>query len=238
MTKEELKEFYKERIQNFEQTPWYDRDESATEEYEAHKLTLEFLEQELLHKDEVILTRKEYGELVSSESENGYAQGYDRALEDNSLAIERYQNLVDYFDDEDAAKTILGDEEEFNKWLKRIKWHVKKADELARKLEKESCKDAISRKAMLDYQQYLHGKMPNEENYKLWEFIKDLPPVIPQKKGKWVLNDYQGVQAVGFQTYHCSECGREISSKYHGKMMLLEKFPYCHCGAKMEKDGE
>ena len=32
---------------------------------------------------------------------------------------------------------------------------------------------------MLDYQQYLHGKMSNEENHKLWEFIKGLPPVTP-----------------------------------------------------------
>ena len=30
---------------------------------------------------------------------------------------------------------------------------------------------------MLGYQQYLHGRMLNEENHKLWEFIKDLPPV-------------------------------------------------------------
>lgn len=44
--------------------------------------------------------------------------------------------------------------------------------------------DAISRNAMLDYQQYLHGKMSNEENHKLWEFIKDLPSVTPAQK--WI----------------------------------------------------
>ena len=53
------------------------------------------------------------------------------------------------------------------------------------------------------------------------------------KTGHWILNDYQGVQAVGYLTYHCSECGREISSKYHGKISLLKEYPYCHCGAKM-----
>jgi hypothetical protein len=53
--------------------------------------------------------------------------------------------------------------------------------------EQEPCEDAISRKAMLEYQQYLHGKMPNEENHKLWEFIKELPSVTPkQKTGKWI----------------------------------------------------
>jgi hypothetical protein len=46
----------------------------------------------------------------------------------------------------------------------------------------EQCEDAISRKAMLEYQQYLHGKMSNEENHKLWEFIKELPSVTPNKK--------------------------------------------------------
>lgn len=54
-----------------------------------------------------------------------------------------------------------------------------------------------------------------------------------QKKGKWILNETQDVQAVGYKTYHCSECGREIISKYHGKISLLKEFPYCHCGTKM-----
>ena len=63
------------------------------------------------------------------------------------------------------------------------------------------------------------------------------PSVIPQpKRGHWVLNDNQGVQAAGCLTYHCSECGREISSKYHGKISLLKEYPYCHCGAKMESE--
>lgn len=57
------------------------------------------------------------------------------------------------------------------------------------------------------------------------------------KKGHWILNDNQGVQAVGYLTYHCSECGREISSKYHGKISLLKEYPYCHCGADM-REGE
>lgn len=55
------------------------------------------------------------------------------------------------------------------------------------------------------------------------------------KTGHWMLNDNQGVQAVGRLTYHCSECGREISSKYHGKISLLKEYPYCHCGAKMQE---
>lgn len=57
-------------------------------------------------------------------------------------------------------------------------------------------------------------------------------------KGKWILNDIQCVQAVGYLTYYCSECGREISSKYHGKISLLKEYPYCHCGAYMVGEDE
>ena len=42
------------------------------------------LEQEP-RKDEVILTKEEYGELVSSEFDNGYAKGYREALEQESV---------------------------------------------------------------------------------------------------------------------------------------------------------
>lgn len=60
-------------------------------------------------------------------------------------------------------------------------------DYLGEQLEQEPCEDAISRNAMLDYQQYLHGKMSNEENHKLWEFIKDLPSVtLTRKKDGWI----------------------------------------------------
>lgn len=72
---------------------------------------------------------------------------------------------------------------------------------------------------------------------KWWASMANLsfPSVQPEiKTGYWILNDNQGVQAVGYLTYHCSECGREISSKYHGKVSLLKEYPYCHCGAKME----
>lgn len=77
--------------------------------------------------------------------------------------------------------------------------------------------------------------------------IKEIPTTIPinvfeqlisleLRTGHWILNDTQGVQAVGYLTYHCSECGREICSKYHGKISLLKEYPYCHCGAKMQSE--
>lgn len=51
------------------------------------------------------------------------------------IALNRYRDLQDYFSDEAVAKTILENQTEFKSWLKRLKWHTKKVDELARKLE-------------------------------------------------------------------------------------------------------
>ena len=50
----------------------------------AHKMAIKALEQEP-RKDEVILTKEEYGELVSSEFDNGYTKGYSEALEQNDV---------------------------------------------------------------------------------------------------------------------------------------------------------
>jgi hypothetical protein len=89
----------------------------------------------------------------------------------------------------------------------------------------EPCVDAISREEMLKYQYYLHGKMSNEENHKLWQFIKSLPSVTPkQKTGKWNVLGYDDPSV---RMYKCSEC--------HMKITL--KFNYCpNCGAKMESE--
>lgn len=57
-------------------------------------------------------------------------------------------------------------------------------DEAIKALEQQPCDDCVSRAEMLKYQQYLRGKMSNEENHKLWEFIKALPPVTPTQK--WI----------------------------------------------------
>lgn len=143
-----------------------------------------------------------------------------KAEQKNRIARERYEDLVGYFG---GDETIIESREEFQKWLARIRWHVKKCDELAREKEAEPCEDAISREEMLKYQWYLHGKMSNEENHKLWQFIKSLPSVTQkQKTGKWNILGYDD-PSVRF--YKCSEC--------HMKITL--KFNYCqNCGAKME----
>lgn len=105
-----------------------------------------------------------------------------------------------------------------------------------------SCKDAISKASVYEILGNLMA-IPYELDRPITEKdvsesmdeINALPPVLPMyQQGKWIPNGEQGVQAVGFKTYHCSECGREISSKYHGKYSLLKEFPYCHCGSRNE----
>ena len=103
-------------------------------------------------------------------------------------------------------------------------------------LAQKPCKDSISREDAL---LALTGEWTEPSDELIHRFIrriKNLPPVTPQPKmGRWILNGNQGVQAVGYLTYHCSECEREINSKYHGKISLLKEYPYCHCGAKMKE---
>lgn len=62
-------------------------------------------------KDEVILTKKEYGELVSSEFDNGYAKGFREALEqepcEDAVSRQAVLNALDKrFDSIPVEQTI------------------------------------------------------------------------------------------------------------------------------------
>ncbi len=106
-------------------------------------------------------------------------------------------------------------------------------------LEQEPCEDCISRQKVLSTLFYKSdGNCEVVLNKNLQDRIKALPSVYPQKPktGHWIRNKEQGVQAVGYVNYHCSECGREICSKYNGRISLVKEYPYCHCGAKMESE--
>ena len=56
-----------------------------------------------------------------------------------TIATERYEDLCKYFGSQ--ADFILTDRKEFKRWLERVKWHVKKVDELTRRSEDERCTD-------------------------------------------------------------------------------------------------
>lgn len=90
------------------------------------------------------------------------------ANEDRELAIEYLEKMKeDYIEGEGYERYPLAE------------WYV--LDDVTKWLKQEPSDDCISRKAMLDYQQYLRGKMSNEENHKLWEFIKNLPSATPAR---------------------------------------------------------
>ena len=52
------------------------------------------LEQEPISETDIILTREEYGELVSSEYDNGYAKGYREALEQEPI-LDKINEIIE-----------------------------------------------------------------------------------------------------------------------------------------------
>ena len=51
------------------------------------------------------------------------------------------------------------------------------------------------------------------------------------KKGKWIRITNGAMREI----YICSECGRQIEGDGIDSLMHI-RYPYCHCGAKMEVD--
>ena len=62
--------------------------------------------------------------------------------------------------------------------------------------------------------------------------IEDAPTVdaVEVVHGRWEQVQRWATKA----KYRCSVCGREIMSAVK---VNIEKYPYCHCGAKMDGDG-
>ena len=91
-------------------------------------------------------------------------------------------------------------------------------------LAQKSCDDAISREAVIEWliDKDIIKTKNQEENAR--RELAELPSVTPQPKiGKWIIiDDCEHFIA------KCSECGRIEDSR------MINKYPYCHCGAKME----
>ena len=91
--------------------------------------------------------------------------------------------------------------------------------------------DYIERQAVIDTVKknfkYLPGYMNATINY-----IKELPSadVAPVVHGRWLpIVSYNN-------TYKCSECGRLLVDITDGLKMVAKHYPYCHCGAKMDRE--
>ncbi len=64
--------------------------------------------------------------------------------------------------------------------------------------------------------------------------LKKMPSadVAPVRRGRWLpIVSYNN-------TYKCSECGRLLVDITDGLNMVAKHYPYCHCGAKMDAQGE
>lgn len=72
--------------------------------------------------------------------------------------------------------------------------------------------------------------LPSPEMRVTKQLIEEAPTIDaePVKHGHWIIiDDVEKFLA------KCSECGRVEDTR------LIENYPYCHCGAKMDlKDGE
>jgi len=83
-----------------------------------------------------------------------------------------------------------------------------------------------------EWEEYI--KETNYSDYD-WKYEKraDICPLVEieeHKKGKWIKVS-ETEFGIGYQ---CSECGKFIlTESIDGRK--LEDFPYCHCGAKMER---
>lgn len=91
---------------------------------------------------------------------------------------------------------------------------------------KESCEDAISRQAVLDYiHRILNQGTGKKKSFEfIRKYVEKLPPVKPQEKtGHWIFHEIEDT----LRWYECDQCGAEA----------VKEYDYCHgCGAKMVKE--
>lgn len=91
----------------------------------------------------------------------------------------------------------------------------------------------INRETAFDAVTDLAGKASTRSAYEaVWKSaraLKKLPAadVAPVVHGRWEQIKEWATKA----KYRCSVCGREIMSAVK---VNIEKYPYCHCGAKMD----
>lgn len=116
-------------------------------------------------------------------------------------------------------------------------WNEKVCAEVINTLEQEPCEYAISRQSAIFLANDLKEDLPDDEhiadmvlahNEGILEYqtkLSLLPPVTPQPKtGRWIIID-DCEQFIA----KCSECGRIEDSRD------ISKYPYCHCGARMQE---
>lgn len=103
-----------------EEVPMSDKDKLLLEVNKAICNNLKALEQELT-MDEVILTKEEYGELVSSEFDNGYTKGYREALEQEPVLDNIRAEIWDLqYGDEERNMTDKNRVDAYNNAIRQV----------------------------------------------------------------------------------------------------------------------
>ena len=97
--------------------------------------------------------------------------------------------------------------------------------------EHVSATDTISRQAAIDAikdRYYKYGRFAKKDE--LIYALEKLPPAQPkQRTGKWI----KITKGAMHEKYMCSACGRTIEEDGIERLVPI-KYPFCHCGAKME----
>lgn len=115
-------------------------------------------------------------------------------------------------------------------------------------------KEYIERGAILDAIAEGHGKINDTQEgtaIEIWDEIKKIPAadVVEVRHGEWVIKSvsYRMIDDFDEELYvECPFCKRRfwVAYEFDDEKILKyarEKYPYCHCGAKMDgerKDGK
>ena len=92
-------------------------------------------------------------------------------------------------------------------------------------IRKADAKDALQEKVFHNLTDEFYGAM---------QVLDELEPadVVQVVHGRWLpIVSYNN-------TYKCSECGRLLVDITDGLKMVAKHYPYGHCGAKMDAQGE
>ena len=96
--------------------------------------------------------------------------------------------------------------------------------------------ELVSRRAVIKSVTQEYNRRRTGDGLKLaWieKAINETPAAQPEiKTGRWILLE-EGIEV---SLYGCSVCGRSVRDDTGYD--VYKDYPFCHCGAKMRKDGE
>lgn len=146
-----------------------------------------------------------------------------------TIATERYEDLCEYFGNQENP--ILTDRREFKRWLDRVRWHVKKVDELVRRSEDDWCTECKE----FDHEKHhcpRFNRVIKETAEEIRGYMRSMEKQ-EQKKGKWII--WGGMDIPENHGKHkCSECGEFAPTRYDKPLIKECLSDFCpNCGADM-----